>query len=194
MRELHHFLGVKVVQKPDSKEVWICQEAYTKSRFEKFGIESSKPVTTSVNPETKLKMSTKDGEQVDQVDYQSAVGHVLYLSTKTRHDIAYAVSQVARFSAEPQEKHWTAVKRIMRYLGDTRGMGLLYNGRGEVKGCVGYSDADCPAGDVDDRTSTSGYVFQISNAAVSWRSKKQSCVALSTAEAEYIALAGATQE
>ena len=72
-------------------------------------------------------------------------------------------------------------------------MGLLYDGNEETTTCVGYSDANW-AGDLDDRKSTSGYVFQISNAAISWRSKKQSCVALSTAEAEYMALASATQE
>ena len=86
-----------------------------------------------------------------------------------------------------------AVKRIMRYLRGTRDMGLLYDGNVETTTCVGYSDVNW-AGDLDDRKSTSGYVFQISNAAISWRSKKQSCVALSTAEAEYMALASATQE
>lgn len=75
--ELHHFLGVKVVQNPDVKEVWIGQEAFTKSMLEKFGMESSKPVSTPVNSGTKLKRTTKGGEQVDPVYYQSAVGHLL---------------------------------------------------------------------------------------------------------------------
>ena len=85
-----------------------------------------------------------------------------------------------------------AVKRILRYLKGTPNHGLLYSKEGS-KDCVGYSDADW-AGDVEDRKSTSGYLFQISGAAVSWRSKKQTCVALSTAEAEYMALASAAQE
>lgn len=72
-------------------------------------------------------------------------------------------------------------------------MGLLYDGSKAATSCVGYSDTDW-AGDLDDRKSSSGYVFQISNAAVSWLSKRQSCVALSTAEAEYMALTSATQE
>ena len=75
--ELHHFLSIKVVQNPDVKEVWIGQEAFTKSMLEKFGIESSKPVSTPVNSGTKLKRTTKGGEQVDPVYYQSAVGHLL---------------------------------------------------------------------------------------------------------------------
>ena len=194
MGELHYFLGVKVIQKPELKEVWIGQEAYTKSVLERFGMDNSKPVNTPVNPRKKLKKAADDSPRVDQVNYQCAVGHLLYLSTKTRPDIAYAVSDVARFSADPTEEHWAAVKRIMRYLNGTRDMGLLYDGTGsKTTSCVGYSDADW-AGDLDDRKSTSGYVFQISNAAVSWRSKKQPCVALSTAEAEYMALASATQE
>ena len=92
----------------------------------------------------------------------------------------------------PTNQHWTAVKRILRYLNGTKELGLLYNS-GEMKDCVGYSDADW-AGDLDDRKSTSGYIFHTGGAAVSWKSKKQSSVALSTAEAEYMALASAAQE
>ena len=114
MGELHHFLGVKIVQKPDLKEIWIGQEAYTKSVLQKFGMESSKSVSTPVECGTKLVKPTEDSERVDQVRYQSAVGNLLYLSTKTRPDFAYAVSQLATFSAEPTKQHWTAVKRTMR--------------------------------------------------------------------------------
>ncbi len=97
-----------------------------------------------------------------------------------------------KFCANPNKQHWTAVKRIMRYLKGTLHFGLLYS-KGSSRECIGYSDVDW-AGDLDDRKSTSGYIFQISGAAVSWRSKKQTCVALSTAEAEYMALASAAQE
>ena len=99
------------------------------------------------------------------------------------------MSNVAKYSAKPTKQHWMAVKRIFRYLKD---YGLFYSKDGSDE-CVDYSDSDW-AGDLDDRKSTSGYLFQISGAAISWRSKKQTCVALSTAEAEYIALASASQE
>ena len=92
----------------------------------------------------------------------------------------------------PSKPHLGAVKHILRYLKGTLNHGLLYSKEGS-KDCIGYSDADW-AGDVEDRKSTSGYLFQISGAAVSRRSKKQTCVALSTAEAEYMALASAAQE
>ena len=101
MGELHHFLGVKIVQKPDLKEIWIGQEAYTKGVLQKFGMESSKPMSTPAECETKLVKPTEDRERVDQVRYQSAVGNLLYLSTKTRPDIAHAVNKIARFIAEP---------------------------------------------------------------------------------------------
>ncbi|KXJ11144.1 Copia protein [Exaiptasia diaphana] len=102
------------------------------------------------------------------------------------------VCNVARFCAEPTTQHMTAVKRILRYLNGTQDLGLLFCKDG-VKECVGYSDSDW-AGDLDDRKSTTGYIFHMGGAAVSWRSKKQGCVALSTAEAEYMALASTAQE
>ena len=110
----------------------------------------------------------------------------------TRSDITYAVSNVAKFCVNPFKQHWIAVERIMRYLKGTLSVGLLYRNDGSSD-WVGYSDADW-AGDTDDHKSTSGYMFQIIGAVISWRSKKQTCVALSTAEAEYMALASAAQE
>lgn len=121
---------------------------------------------------------------------QAAVGGLLYLSTKTRPDMVFAVGNVARYCGAPRETHWKAVKS---YLRGTSSLGLKYTRRESGLSCLGYADADW-AGSVDDRKSTSGYVFQTSGVAVSWRSSKQSCVALSTAEAEYVALAGASQE
>ena len=192
MGELHHFLGMKIVQDQKTGNVWIGQPAYAQSVLQKFGMESAKPVNTPINPGMKLVKTTEDLDTIDQGLYQSAVGSLLYLSIGTRPGITYAVSNVAKFCANPNKQHWTAVKRIMRYLKGTLHFGLLYSKDGS-KECIGYSDADW-AGDLDDRKSTSGYMFQISGAAVSWRSKKQTCVALSTAEAEYIALASAAQE
>ena len=192
MGELHYFLGVKIVQDMDAGNVWIGQPAYAESILQKFGMESAKPVGTPVDNGTKLVKTTEESERVEQTLYQSAVGSLLYLSMGTRPDITYAVSNVARFCAYPSKQHLTAVKRILRYLKGSTDLGLLYSVDGS-RDCVGYSDADW-AGDVNDHKSTSGYLFQLGGAAVSWRSKKQACVALSTAEAEYMALASAAQE
>ena len=155
-------------------------------------MDGTKPVSTRVDISVKLIKTDEDCEAVDQGLYQSAVGSFLYLSTWSRPDIAYAANRVAKFSSRPSREHWTAVKRIMRYLRGTIEYGLVYE-RGSQDDCIGFSDSDW-AGDVEDRKSTSGYMFQICGTAVSWRSKKQSCVALSTAEAEYMALASAAQE
>ena len=188
---LHHFLGVKVVQNSSTGEIWIGQPAYTEKLLHKFGMENSKPASTLTNADAKLIKKEKDAGGIDQRMYQAAVGSLLYLSTKTRTDIAFAVGNVAHFCAEPTNQHWTAVKRIFRYLKGTSEFGLLYSRI--ATSCVGFSDAD-RGGSIDDRKSTSGYLFKIGGTAVSWRSNKQSCVALSTAEAEYVALAAAAQE
>ena len=192
MEELHHFMGGKVIQNPQTGEVWISQEAYAQSVLQKFGMENAKPIHTPVDASLKLMKMTEDCENVDQVQFQLAVGSLLYLSIMTRPDIMYAVKSAAKFCASPSKQHWTAVKRIMCYLKGTLSLGLLYRKDGSSD-CIGYCDADW-AGDMDDRKSMSGYVFQINGAAIRWRSKKQSCVAISTVEAEYVALASAAQE
>lgn len=189
MGKLCHFLGVKIVYL-DSGAIWIGQPTYTREVISKFSMEKSKPVATPVESGCKLAKTKETDGTVDQELYQSAVGRLLYLSTRTRPDIAYAVGNVARFSSKPSQQHWIAVKRIFRYLNGTIDYGLLYENKSDIEG---FSDADW-AGDLDDRKSTSGYVFMMSGAAISWNSKKQSCVALSTAEAEYIALSKAAQE
>ena len=190
---LHHFLGIKVQQDLVEGKVWIGGPTYTLRLLERFGMQDSKPVNTPSDPGSKLVKKTAEDEETDQKMYQAAVGSLLYLSTKTRPDIAFAVGNVARFCSEPNQLHWSAVKRILRYLKGSRDLGLLYHRQDTPLSCVGYSDADW-GGSLTDRKSTSGYVFQWSAAAVSWRSQKQTCVALSTAESEYIALSAAAQE
>ena len=155
-------------------------------------MQNAKPVGTPVDVNTKLVNATNEEECVDQLLYQSAVGSLMYISVSTRPDITYAVSNLARFSSKPTKTHWTALKRVLRYLRGTVRYGILYT-KMCSSNCVGFSDSDW-AGDVNDRKSTSGYIFQIGGGAVTWKSKKQGCVALSTAEAEYIALSSAAQE
>lgn len=190
MGELKYFLGIQVIQ--EDGKVWIGQPTYTENILKKFGMEDCKPVSTPVDANSKLTNADADNVPHNQSDYQSAVGSLLYLSSATRPDIAFAVSNVARYCSNPTSEHWTAVKRILRYLKGTVNYGVFFTNEMESE-CVGFSDADW-AGDVNDRKSTSGYLFQMCGGAISWRSKKQPCVALSTAEAEYIALSSAVQE
>jgi hypothetical protein len=194
MGELHYFLGVNVIHDRNAGTIWIGQPTYAENLLRKYGMENAKTIDTPVEGNSKLVKTQDDSECVDTEMYQSAVGSLLYLSIMTRPDLTFAVSNVAKFCAMPGKQHWTAVKRVMRYLKGTLNYGLKYckMGNNHVN-FIGYSDADW-GGDVNDYKSTSGYIFQIGGTAVSWRSKKQTCVALSTAEAEYIALAGAAQE
>ena len=127
----------------------------------------------------------------DKRDYQSAVGSLMYAMMGTRPDIAYAVSVVSRFASNPNESHWKAVKRILRYLRATLSLKLVF--RGPLEPLSGYTDSDY-AGDTATRRSTSGYVFHLGSAAISWSSKRQPTVALSTCEAEYVGQANATKE
>ena len=190
--QINYFLGIKITQNFKSGEIFLNQQAYTEKVLERFGLNNANSVKSPIDPCVKLEVASDDSNLVDVQKYQSAIGSLLYLSTKTRPDIAFAVNKLARFCSKPTDVHWLAVKRIMRYLKGTSAHGLLYS-RNNSSECVGFSDADW-AGDVNDRKSTTGYTFQIGGASVSWNSSKQSCVALSTAESEYIALSSAAQE
>ena len=190
--KLTYFLGMKVEQDLEEHQTWIGQPAFIERLLKEFKMDESKPVVTPADPSQKLLQTSDDEECVDQQQYQSLVGSLLYLSVCTRPDITFAVSTLAKFSAKPAQRHWTAAKRVLRYLRGTTQYGIIYR-KEEEPGLIGFSDADW-AGDQNDRKSTLGYIFQVGSGAIYWKSKKQDCVALSTAEAEYVALSSATQE
>ncbi|ORU94050.1 MAG: hypothetical protein A6F71_09130 [Cycloclasticus sp. symbiont of Poecilosclerida sp. M] len=159
---------MKIVHDGSSGDVWMGQPAYVDKVLEKFEMKDAKSVATPVDSSMKL-VKCEDGEEkVDQVMYQSCIGSLLYLSTGTRPDITFAVSNVAKFCSDPTKRHWIGVKRILRYLKGTSDLGLLYNEGGDLQECFGYSDSDW-AGDLDDRKSTSGYIFMLCGAGISWR-------------------------
>src|ERR1700733_12911683 len=114
----------------------------------------------------------------------------MYAAMGTRPDIAFAVSTVSQFSHNPGWEHWEAVKRIFHYLKGTKELELVYGG--DKRGLVGYTDAD--GASQEHRQAVSGYVFMIDGGAVSWSSKKQELVTLSTTEAEYVAMTHAAKE
>lgn len=125
----------------------------------------------------------------------SLIGSLQYIALSTRPDIAYAVNQLSRFLSDPGQQHWLAGKRVLRYLKGTTKSSLLYKGYDQNRSSriEVFCDADW-AGDLDDRKSTTGIVVKLNGCPIVWLSKKQSIVALSTAEAEYIAIAMAVQE
>ncbi|XP_067208508.1 uncharacterized protein [Linepithema humile] len=156
-----------------------------------------KPAATPSDPNQKLstEMSpkTEDKKQeLEGVPYQEAVGSLLYLAQGTRPDIAFAVNNVSRFNSNFGKSHWTAVKRIFRYLKGTREIKVRYS-KSDNDDLVGFSDADW-ASDVDKRRSCTGYIFLMCKGAISWMSKRQQIVVLSSTEAEYMALSATIQE
>jgi len=135
--------------------------------------------------------SEKENVEMKNVSYSSVVGSLMYAMICTRPDIAYAVGVVSRFLTNPGKEHWLAVKWILRYLRGTSKKCLCFGKKKTMLNA--YTDADM-AGDVDSRKSTSGYLTTFAGGAVSWQSKLQKCVALSTTEAEYIAATEAFKE
>ena len=148
------------------------------------------PKPVPADPQTPLE-SFQDYSFIENVPYREAVGSLLYLVTISRPDIAYAVSQVAKFCEKPGKVHWNAVKRIFAYLAGTSTLALQYGGT--VSPLVGYTDADY-AGDTKTRRSTTGFVFLLNGGPVSWTSRQQTCVSLSTTESEYVAASETSKE
>jgi hypothetical protein len=180
MGELKYFLGFQVKQLQDS--TFINQTKYIHDILNKFGMKDAKPIKTPMGTNGHLDLD-KGGKSIDQKVYRSMIGSLLYLCA-SRLDIMLSVCMCARFQADPKEVHLKAVKRIMRYLVYTPKFGLWYP-TGSTFDLIGYSDTDW-AGCKIDRKSTLGTCQFLGRSLVSWASKKQNSVALSTAEAEYI--------
>ena len=181
MGELNYFLGFQVKQLKDG--TFISQTKYTQDLLKRFGMKDAKPAKTPMGTDGHTDLN-KGGKSVDQKAYRSMIGSLLYLCA-SRPDIMLSVCMCARFQSDPKECHLVAVKRILRYLVATPCFGLWYP-KGSTFDLVGYSDSDY-AGCKVDRKSTSGTCQFLGRSLVSWNSKKQTSVALSTAEAEYVA-------
>lgn len=179
--KMRFFLGVEILQKEDG--IYMCQRKFAREVLERFEMNSSNGVSSPVVPGTKV--SKKGGGAVlDVTLYKQMIGSLMYL-TVTRPDLTFAVGMASHFMENPTKAHYQVVKRILRYVKNTAELGVRYE-RGGNNELQVYTDSDY-AGDLDDRRSTSGFVFLIAGGAVSWSSKKQPIVALSTTEAEYIA-------
>ena len=164
--------------------------------LQRFNMQDAKPVSTPLATHFKLSKemcpkTQEDIEYMSKVPYQSAVGSLMYAMVCTRPDIAHAVGVVNRYMSNPGKRHWLAVKWILRYLRGTTSQALCFGGSNTT--LQGYADSDM-AGDRDSSRSTTGYVFTVGGTAVSWISRLQRVVALSSAEAEYVALTEASKE
>ncbi|GKA75523.1 retrovirus-related pol polyprotein from transposon TNT 1-94, partial [Tanacetum coccineum] len=188
MGELNFFLGLQIKQMEDG--IFFNQSKYIKEMLKKFGLEESKPMKTPMSSDTKL---TKDEEceSVDSTKYRGMIGSLLYLTT-SRPDIMFSVCLCARFQEAPKTSHLEAVKRIFRYIKGTTHLGLWYPKGTDIETIV-YADFD-HAGDYVDRKSTSSICTFVGCCLTSWFSKKQTALAISTTEAEYVSARKACQQ
>jgi hypothetical protein len=165
----------------------LCQAAYAGKLLERTRLSTCNPSLVPMEPRLKpSKRSTSS--PVNTTEYWRVIGGLRYL-LHTRSDLAFTVGYLSRFMEQPAEEHLTGVKRVLRYLAGTRDHGLHYARHEEGRPrLIGYSDADI-AGDIDTRKSTSDVIFFLDGNLITWQSTKQKVVALSSYEAEYIAVA-----
>jgi hypothetical protein len=181
MGELNYFLGFQVKQLKEG--TFIYQMKYTQDLLKRFEVKDAKPAKTPMGTDEHLDLN-KGGKSVDQKAYRSMIVTLLYLCA-SRPDIMLSVCTCARFQSDPKECHLVVVKRILRYLVSMPCFGIWYP-KGSTFDLIRYSDSDYVGCKVD-RKSTSGTCQFLGRYLVSWSSKKQISVALSTAEAEYVA-------
>lgn len=193
LAEANVILGIKISRDRKKCTISIDQKRYINLVLNRFGMAECNPISTPMDVNTKYSRDMDDdgNKNKEKIPYREAIGSLLFAAQVTRPDIIFSVILLSRYCEKPKLAHWTATKRIMRYLKGTIDYKLTYGpSRTET---IGYCDADY-AGDVNDRKSTSGYVFIKNGAALSWQSKKQTVVAQSTAEAEFTSLAFAAKE
>ena len=187
-------LGINVRRDKENGTIELDQANYITSLLNTFGMGECRGTSTpmEVNGSPSSTSSPQSTFNRSEIPYQNAVGSLLFLVQATRPDLAHAVSYISRFNHSFGESHWNAVKRIFRYLQNTKNLCLRYSKDGESN-IIGYYDASW-APDAEDPRSTTGYVFSIQGGAIAWNSRRQATVALSSTEAEYLSLAAATQE
>jgi hypothetical protein len=192
-------LGVQIDRERSTRTLHLSQRQYTLDLLDRFGFADCTPVSTPLDPGSRLDMSQcpqtpEDDEFMRDKPYVSAVGALMYLAIATRPDIAHAVGVLCRFMSKPDPAHWKAAKYLFRYLRGSVDYRLTYApDPSSSQLFTTYSDAD-HGGNPDNGRSTSAYVVKMGTGAVSWMSRLQSIVALSTTEAEFISAVSAGQE
>ena len=182
----------------------LSQQAYLKKVLENFGMRDSKPVPTPLAQHFKLLSDqmpkTEEEEEeayIRKIPYASVLGSIMYAMFCSRPDLSYAVSMLSRFMSNPGKKHWFALKRVLRYVKGTVDKGLVYGGASsgcdEASVIKGFVDSDY-AGCLDTRKSLTGFIFTAYWTTISWKAGLQKVMALSTMEAEYMALTEAVKE
>ena len=192
---VHWLLGIKITRDRQARIISLSQMSYIDAILSWFSLSNAKPVATPITPSTVLSKADSPIDNTELVcmsktPYREAIGSLMYAAVATRPDITFAVSALSQFLENLGEVHWEAIKRVFHYLIGTKNSTLTYgNERHEL---VGFTDAD--GSSQEHRHAISGFAFLIDGATVSWASRKQELVTLSTAEAEYVAATHAAKE
>ncbi|HEY0222472.1 MAG TPA: DDE-type integrase/transposase/recombinase, partial [Lactovum miscens] len=189
LAEIKQYLGIEIM-KTEEGNLGLSQTRKIEDLVRRFNLEKEKPTYLPMSPN--YQKTDEDDELLpDNSDYRRAVGALLYIATVTRPDVANAVNLLSRRNEKPRSKDWNAIKKLISYLNTTKTLKLMiYKDDSTL---TAYADADW-GGDPTTRASTSGNLFKLGPTTISWCTKRQNCIAMSSTEAEYISAANATQE
>jgi hypothetical protein len=187
--DLHHFLSLKITRDRQQRLVYLNQSHYIEEIQERF-LTNAVPVLTPTDSNFKLLRRHTTSDPPSSGPYNQLIGSLLWVSQCTRPDISFAVNKLSQHLRDPSEAHWQAAVCILNYLVSTKNLRLRLGGKLD---CLGFSDSDW-AEDRDDQKSTSAYTYRIGDGAISWKSRKQATVSLSSTEAEYKALSDSCKE
>ncbi len=199
----HFILGIQIRRDRAKRQMFLSQSTYLKKVLERFGMSECKPANVPMDAGLRANFDQENSEECDKTLFQSAIGSINYAVTATRPDLAAALGCVNSYMQSPKVVHWKGVKHILRYIRGTVDFGLTFSaspqGPKSPLLLIGYSDSDWAGCNVS-RKSTSGYVFYLGSgveghgSAISWSSRRQSTVALSSTEAEYVSASATAQE
>ena len=188
--QMKQSLGMRVLVDKDNESISLDQEQYVDELLLRFNMTDCKPVNTPM--ESNLKLTKSEVKNDTDFLYQQLIGALMYLAALTRPDISFCISYLSQFNNCFDESHWKCAKRVLCYLKGTKSHGLKFI-KTNILELEGFVDADW-GGDIIDRKSFTGFCFKLSGSIVSWESRKQSSVVLSSTEAEYVALSEASKE
>ena len=189
------FIGFQFERDRATRELWIHQENYIDNLLDEYSLNECNSVTTPLDPSHPFGFSDSTYPETPNLlkSYQRLIGSLLFLSICTRPDITFAVMSLSQWNSKPEPRHFASAKRVLRYLKGTKSLRLRYGGVNKDHPLQGFTDSDW-GGDHSTRASVSGYCWFFAGGPISWSAKKQVCIALSTTEAEYVAMTRALQE
>lgn len=191
--DLCYCIGIHVERDREKGIIYLDQKKYIQEVLNKFGMNDCKSVRTPMDMNANIHKNSEENKILHDIPYQEIIGCLLYISQVTRPDISFVINMLSKYNNKPEIEHWIALKRVMRYLKGTENYRLRYKKQPDESMTHGYCDADWASSE-DDRRSCTGYTFQFQGGSISWNSRRQPTIALSTTEAEYMSLSSCVQE